>query len=165
MSQDIVKLRKLGDIAPKNNMNNNNRRPKKATSQKRNANTNRKQKSNPNTNKMTSTNIPMTTAYQIFNKNDIKTHRCTGSEFIGDMILQDTVSSGMFFQYAMNPVNDLFGLTRLRQLASSYGKFRFTSMTLQIASNFSTSIGGNLIAGYSENPDIQILPGTQIFNQ
>lgn len=111
------------------------------------------------------TNIPVTQAYTLQNKNDKYTHHVVGSEFVGSITINAETKRGKYWTFPINPVSELFGKTRLRQLAGSYDKFRFKKLQLQVACNFSTTVGGNIIAGYSENPEIQILNGDNIFNQ
>jgi hypothetical protein len=65
----------------------------------------------------------------------------------------------------MSPVSDSLNGTRLAFLAGSYQKYRYRRLVLKIASNFSTTVGGNIIAGYSENPEMQLLDGGAVFNQ
>lgn len=112
------------------------------------------------------TDIPVTSAYTLKNnQQSTKSVNIRGSEFITGMKIHTTTPLGTLWKYALNPVNDLYQATRMRNIASSYNKYRFRHATLRIASNFSTTVGGNIVAGFSENPNIQLLSGEAVFNQ
>lgn len=82
--------------------------------------------------------------------------RFAGSEYIQNWTITAT-TPGKLYEIALNPVStDLPSLLRLRQMASSFGKFRFKKAQLTIATNFATTVSGNYMIGYSENPDLQL---------
>jgi len=41
-------------------------------------------------------------------------------------------------------------------MAASFGKFRFRRAQLTVGTNFASTVSGNFVIGYSENPDIQL---------
>jgi len=109
------------------------------------------------------TQIPATMAYTINNRTNINRHTERAKEYLGTIPISGNTPTGRAFVFALNPLH--YPATRFGRLASSYQKFRFRNCRLTIASNFSTTVSGSIIAGYMENPDQEILPEPYIFNQ
>lgn len=102
-------------------------------------------------------------AYTINNRTNIAHIRERAKEYLGVISIGPTSPTGATFVFEMDPTQ--FPTTRFGRLASSYQKFRFRSARMTLASNFSTTVSGSIIAGYMENPDQAILPSPAIFNQ
>jgi len=112
------------------------------------------------------TAIPVTQAYTIRNVGSNQpTQSCRGTEFISGMKIASDTPRGTIWKYPLNPVTDYYSGTRIGNLAASFQKYRFRRAALKIAANFSTTVGGNLVIGYSENPKVQLLEGEALFNQ
>lgn len=109
------------------------------------------------------TNIPTTMAYTINNKSTANKHVLRGKEYIGVVSIGPTTPTGYSFVFELDPT--MYATTRFGRLASSFEKFRFKQASVMLASNFSTTVSGSIIAGYMENPDQSILPAPAIFNQ
>jgi len=112
---------------------------------------------------MQSTNIPMTQAFQIRNSTRDMSHIEQAAEVIGSITIGPNIASGTVWEFTMDPTN-LPG-TRLEKLASTFQKFRFRSMRLCVASNFSTTVSGSIACGYAENPDQEFPAGALALNR
>lgn len=100
------------------------------------------------------TNIPMTQAFQVSNRSGDSTVKISGSEIIGAFSIPTTAPTGLYRLFQVNPLE--FTGTRVCRIASSYQKYRFTSLNLVLAANNSTTFNGSIVTGYSENPDFEI---------
>lgn len=109
------------------------------------------------------TNIPVTSAYTIRNNQPTRIHVEKGKEYIGVLTIGPSTPSGTKHIIDINPIW-LTG-TRIENLCRSFGRYRFRSLRLNIASNFSTNVSGSLICGYMINADQKLANYPSIFNQ
>lgn len=148
-----------------NNPNGNNNKP-------RNNNANQKQKAKRRQRPVrqptqgTSVSIPMQTAYTIKQTAGVETTRLRGRERIGGIQIGRTdtgtviAPAGTGWVFPLSPLS--YANTRISRMASMYQRYRFKRATLTIASNFSTSISGSLVVGYTTNPDFELVANNSI---
>jgi hypothetical protein len=110
--------------------------------------------------------VPVTQSYNIRNSTKNTTQTIRGSEYLTSWVIAST-SSGKLVEIPLDPVNDAYDRLRIKLLASSFGKYRFRKARLTIGTNFATTISGNMLIAYSENPQLQLasLNDQALFNQ
>lgn len=110
--------------------------------------------------------VPVTQSYNIKNSTRNTTQVIRGSEYLTSWVIAST-SAGRLVEIPLDPVNDYYDRLRIKLLASSFGKFRFRRARLTVGCNFATTISGNFLISYSENPQLQLasLTDSALFNQ
>lgn len=114
-------------------------------------------------------NVPVANSYAITNRSlgeGVNTYQ--GTQTIGS-VSYDTQDLGLINNFSFNPT--LMG-GRLARLAESHQKYRFKRMSLMITPGLPTTVGGNLVAGYTPNPDDDVrtideilsLPGAKLMS-
>jgi hypothetical protein len=96
-------------------------------------------------------NVPVVAAYTIRNTGTRATQRFFERELIGFMTVGPATPSGSLESYDLNPLTLVN--TKMRNLALNFEKFRFRRARLTVGSNFPTTVAGNIITGYAQNPD------------
>jgi hypothetical protein len=104
-------------------------------------------------------NIPLQMAYTKQQTSSTRPITVSFSDMLDGVVVGPTTAAGTTWQYPLNPLK-LAG-TRMQAYAALYGKFRFKRMRLCVGVNAPTTISGNYMAGYFNNPDFDIPSGPQ----
>jgi len=96
--------------------------------------------------------IPTVNTYSVQNTagNEVRTERLR--EIIG-FVTFDTTTAGVVQSFRINPAAMVN--TRLSQMATLYQEFKFSRMNLNVVPGTSTSVSGQFISGFDNNPDAQ----------
>jgi hypothetical protein len=106
---------------------------------------------------MSTTNIPVTTAYRIEQKSQQLTHREVQSDYISNVLVNATTPVGTVWRFELSPQN--VGSERLLNLSRLFQEYKFAKAKLTVASNFSTTTNGQFVIAYNANPDFEIQAG------
>jgi hypothetical protein len=102
-------------------------------------------------------NVPMVSAYTIANDARQRVQLFCAREIVETLIVGPGSVTGESISLDMNPLK--LAQTKLKQMALNFEKFRFRKAKLTIACNFSTSVSGSIMVGFSENPEFAIGSG------
>jgi len=100
------------------------------------------------------TAVPFEKAYTLQQQTVNKVNREVACERIGQIVVGPNVAAGVVYAFELDPTQ-MFG-SRLQRIASNYEKFRFRRATLKVFPNLGTSVIGQNVYGYSENPEYQV---------